>query len=319
LLGDKDQLASVEAGSLLGDLCQSAGNLNRYPTSDIEWLNNFIPDQNRQIPAHYVNDQSLSLSVCITELRLSRRFQQRGDIGKLSMALIHGKAQESIELLQSGNSKLAQMIGSVEDERFADFMTGYYEFMEEKNTEEALNKLNLLRVLVTVREGSSGLYAVNKRIEQLLHVRRPDLIRPEGVFYHNRPVIITQNNYELGLFNGDTGIVRRDSDTQQLRVYFEPTEAGKPLRSFNPSYLNQCETVFAMTIHKSQGSEFGRVMVVLPDMADNPLLTRELLYTGVTRASGSVIICGSKETLEAGIERRVVRISGIPSRMNPNL
>ena len=316
LLGDKDQLASVEAGSLLGDLCKAAGPLNRFPSSDIEWLNDFIPVQSKRIPAHYANDQPLPLSACITELRLSRRFQQRGEIGKLSVALIQGKARESIELLESDSRGQAQLIGTPDDERFAEFLRGYDSFMEEADTEAALNKLSLLRVLVTVREGPSGLYAVNKRIEQLLHARRPDLIKPDQVFYHNRPVIITQNNYELGIFNGDTGIVRRDPDTQQLRVYFEATEADKPLRSFNPSYLNYCETVFAMTIHKSQGSEFGKVMVVLPDMADNPLLTRELLYTGVTRASQSVIICGSKETLTAGIERSVVRISGIPSRMN---
>ena len=319
LLGDKDQLASVEAGSLLGDLCQSAGKLNRFSASENEWINSFIPDQNRSIPAQYANDQPLPLASCITELRQSRRFQQQGDIGKLSLSLIRGEAAQTIDLLQSGSSEMAQMITGMNDDKFAEFLTGYYAFMQEENTETALNIFNQLRVLVTVKEGASGLYAVNKRIEQLLHAGRPDLIKPDAVFYHNRPVIVTQNNYELGLFNGDIGIVRRDPETQQLRVYFEATEAGKPLRSFNPSYLNQCETVFAMTIHKSQGSEFGKVMVVLPDMAENPLLTRELLYTGVTRARGSVLICGSKETLEAGIQRSVVRISGIPSRMNTNL
>jgi exodeoxyribonuclease V alpha subunit len=319
LLGDKDQLASVEAGSLLGDLCQSAGKLNRFSSSENEWINTFIPDNNRNIPAHYANDQSLPLAACITELRLSRRFQQSGDVGKLSLSLIRGEVAQAVDLLQSGSSEMVQMISSMNDDKFAEFIKDYYVFMQEEDTETALNTFNKLRVLVTVKEGASGLYAVNKLIEQILHASRPDLIKPDAVFYHNRPVIITQNNYELGLFNGDTGIVRRDPDSQQLRVYFEETEAGKPLRSFNPAYLNHCETVFAMTIHKSQGSEFGKVMVVLPDIADNPLLTRELLYTGVTRSSGSVLICGSKETLEAGIERRVVRISGIPSRMNPNL
>ena len=144
---------------------------------------------------------------------------------------------------------------------------------------------------------------------------RPDLIQPNLTFYHNRPVIITKNNYDLGLFNGDIGIVRNDPATQKLRVYFEPEEKGKPCRSFTPASLSDCETVFAMTIHKSQGSEFEKVMVVIPNQIDNPVLTRELLYTGVTRAKSYAYIMGTEKVLKEGVLRQVVRLSGVHERL----
>jgi exodeoxyribonuclease V alpha subunit len=126
-------------------------------------------------------------------------------------------------------------------------------------------------------------------------------------------VIVTRNNYELGLMNGDIGIVRPDADGR-LRVWFEDPQGGT--RSVVPAFLSNCETVFAMTIHKSQGSEFDKVLVVLPEGTDNPLLTRELLYTGVTRAREEVVIQGSRETLRKAVESQVERISGIGRRIN---
>ena len=315
LLGDKDQLASVEAGSLLGDLCMSAERLNRFPSEEIKWLNTFIKDEARQIQDSYKNEQPLPLAASITELRLSRRFQQQGEVGKLSQHIIKGESLAAVDLLRTSTSLQIQRIEHNQDDIFQNFVQGYTAFMEEPETDLALKKLSNLRVLVTVREGKRGLYAVNQAIERILRSFRPELINPQDEFYYNRPVMITQNNYELGLFNGDIGIVRKDPVTNKLKVWFEATEKDKPLRSFNPAYLSNCETVFAMTIHKSQGSEFDRVMVVLPDDADNPLLTRELIYTGITRAKESVIIQGSEEALMSGIDRCVMRISGVPLRM----
>jgi exodeoxyribonuclease V alpha subunit len=153
---------------------------------------------------------------------------------------------------------------------------------------------------------------MNRKIEQLLQDNR--LIAPGSqAFYEHRPVIITRNNYELGLFNGDIGIVRKDP-LNRLRVWFE-AENGV-LRSVLPAYLNACETVFAMTIHKSQGSEFNQVMVVLPEGTNHPLLTRELLYTGITRARKKAIISGKLDTLEHTVASAVQRISGIDQRLS---
>ncbi|MBU6159221.1 MAG: exodeoxyribonuclease V subunit alpha [Bacteroidetes bacterium] len=314
LLGDKDQLASVEAGSLLGDLCLSAGTLNRFLKEENEWLNDFIPDAKRRIPESYASMENTFFSNCITELRYSYRFKQQGAIGQLSLSIIKGLPEQTLELLDDQAQPQVALIGRDADAAFTEFVSGYLTYMEEPDPAKALANLQQLRVLVTVREGESGLYQINRKIEKILQALRPDLLQPNQVFYHNRPVIVTGNNYELGLFNGDIGLVRRDPDTRQLKVYFEPEAAGKPLRRFIPASLNDCETVFAMTIHKSQGSEFKKVMVVLPDQSDNPLLTRELIYTGVTRSKEEVLIRGTRDGLEAGIRRQVVRISGIHKR-----
>jgi exodeoxyribonuclease V alpha subunit len=128
--------------------------------------------------------------------------------------------------------------------------------------------------------------------------------------FHEAPMV--RNPALAGLFNGDIGIVRKDP-LNRLRVWFE-AESGA-LRSVLPAYLNACETVFAMTIHKSQGSEFNNVMVVLPEGSNHPLLTRELLYTGITRARKKAIISGKADTLEHAVATAVQRISGIDQRI----
>lgn len=316
LLGDKDQLASVEAGSLLGDLCIAAGQLNRFSTDEVEWYNTFIPETERQIPADFITDSQSSLVRCITELRYSHRFNQQGEIGQLSLSVINGKAEHADTLLSVGPPAKICRVENNDEAFFSDFVNGYAEYIKEEDIASALNKFNLLRVLVSVREGENGLYAINKKIERILHRKYPKLINPDNGFYINRPVIVTQNNYELGLFNGDIGIVRMNPITNRPTVWFEDTQAESPLRSINPAYLSNCETVFAMTIHKSQGSEFNKVMVVLPDRPDNPLLSRELLYTGITRAKEAVCIRGSAEGLNIGISRQVERISGLQTRLS---
>ena len=315
LLGDKDQLASVEAGSLFGDLCTAAGEMNRFSAEDRMWMNGFVPDASRQITEKHTTDKNLLLANCITELRLSHRFKQQGEIGQLSQAIIGANEEQAIRLLTAEKDRNIHRIDHNNEQAFNEFIRGYVDFLEEPDIAKALKKLNLLRVLVTVREGECGLYAINRKIEKALHALRPELIRPVAGFYHNRPIIITKNNYEIDLFNGDVGIVRMDPQSNKMRVWFEAGEGQAGPRAVSPASLGDCETVFAMTIHKSQGSEFKKVMVVLPDTDDNPLLTRELLYTGITRAIESGIIRGSEECLKAGINKQVERISGIQKRM----
>jgi exodeoxyribonuclease V alpha subunit len=315
LLGDKDQLASVEAGTLLGDICETAGKLNHYVATEIEWLNSFIPGDDRKIPTEFIGQTSSSLTNSITELRLSHRFEQQDRIGQFSRAIITGNTKASSELLSNTDQKQVIHIENTTHPYFTDFVSDYGSFLKEKNVFEALQKLNQLRVLVAVREGENGLYKINKKIERILHNQYPALIKPDNGFYINRPVIVTKNNYELGLFNGDIGVVRLTPDTKRPAVWFEDTTQPGTVRQVNPAFLSECETVFAMTIHKSQGSEFEQVMVVLPDQEDSPLLSRELLYTGVTRAKKNVCICGAKETLEKGISKQVQRISGLQSRL----
>jgi exodeoxyribonuclease V alpha subunit len=311
LLGDKDQLASVEAGSLLGDLCLAVdeNKLNRFTPESCGWINGFIPEPARQITeAHHATTDG-PLTGRIVELRLSHRFKAQGEIGRLSRAIITGDTDAISAMAEAPASPEVRFDTDCSDKLLEDFISGYAEYIREPDPSEALKKLNQLRVLVAVREGPRGLYAVNRRIEQLLQQQR--LISTTTDFYEHRPVIVTRNNYELDLFNGDVGITRMENG--RSRVWFEGADGQ--MRSVPAASLSHCETVFAMTIHKSQGSEFSHVLVLLPEGTDTPILTRELLYTGVTRAKKSVLLQAGLDTLLHTTRERVRRVSGVRDRL----
>ena len=321
LLGDKDQLASVEAGSLLGDLCQSVPFLNLFAEEQRDWFNQFISEKERTINPEFIRNEKevpSALADYIIELKLSHRFQERGEIGQLSKAIIHNRKQEVEQMIQNDAGGEVVFVKESFSDSLKQFAKGYLSYLQEENIAKALEKLNKLRVLVAVRQGEYGLHEINRKIENILSQEARQYINPDRPFYYNRPVMVTKNNAELGLFNGDIGIVRYD-EQKRLRVWFQTDQTPGGVRSFLPSYLSDCETVFAMTIHKSQGSEFDEVMVVLPDQTDNRLLTRELIYTGITRARRKVIIYGSGEVIYAGIASSVERSSGLQQRLNEPL
>ena len=174
---------------------------------------------------------------------------------------------------------------------------------------KALEKLNQLRVLCAVREGVQGVNAVNRKIEAYLVSEGK--IEIKTAFYENRPIIVTRNYPELKLYNGDVGIIRRDAGGS-LKAWFE--DSNKNLKAVLPGYITSVETVFAMTIHKSQGSEYNKVLVLLPANADQPLLTRELLYTAITRAKSFVLLQAARESVLYTAKRSVQRASGIMRR-----
>ncbi|WP_349315822.1 exodeoxyribonuclease V subunit alpha [Chitinophaga sp. MM2321] len=310
LLGDKDQLASVEAGSLFGDLCQAQETLNEFSSETIQRINRFIEDPERKIPAsHERNDSRHPLFQHLVELRHSHRFTGHTGIGKFSKAVIHNNQAVIEEFFQAGADEQVIIDQSYTTALFEQFISGYASFITEKDTLTALKKLNAQRVLVAIREGAQGLYAINRNIEKYLHDKKLITINTE--FYENRPVILTRNYYEHGLFNGDTGIIRADHNGV-LMAWFEDSTGG--LKGVLPGYLTLAETAFAMTIHKSQGSEFGEVLVVLPDTTDVPILTRELLYTAVSRARRRVFVQGTAEVIRMAAARFVERASGIAAR-----
>jgi exodeoxyribonuclease V alpha subunit len=160
-----------------------------------------------------------------------------------------------------------------------------------------------------VKEGEQGVYHINRRIENYLQQKR--LIRITGEFYENRPVMVTGNNYELELFNGDVGIIRKNADGIAM-AWFENGDGT--LKPVLPAFISRLETVYAMTIHKSQGSEFNKVMVVLPDNEEIAILKREILYTALTSAKEKVIVLGKKEVILNAAKRQVKRTSGICER-----
>lgn len=303
LLGDKDQLASVEAGSLFGDICLAMDKLNIFSKTRTSFFNEFLSTQ--ILPATDYQDHPLFEH--LIELTFSHRFSKEEGIGKFSTAIINNDTKILKEFLKTDVSSRVKIDTNNSKDIFESFIDGYSSFIKEKDISEALKKLNEIRVLCAVRQGENGLYSLNKRIEEYLH--RKKLIDKNSDFYENRPIIITSNFYRLGLFNGDIGILRKDNNGR-MRAWFED---GENLKQVLPGYLTSAETVFAMTTHKSQGSEFGKVLIVLPTI-ESPVLTRELLYTAVTRAKKEVVIQSTEKILLRTAEVNVRRGSGLIER-----
>jgi len=306
LLGDKDQLAAVEAGSFFGDLCQAQNTLNLFSAPRLTIINKF---GGNLTPAHESTDDQHPLFQHLVELRTSHRFSDDKGIGKFSKAIIKNNSAAILEFLQPGADDQVVIDQAYTKEVFERFIAGYEDFIKEPDILKALKKMNALRVLCAVRQGEQGLYTINKAIEKYLHDKK--LIRANIEFYENRPIILTRNYYEHNLFNGDTGIIRQDANGV-LMAWFEDGQGE--LKAVLPGYLTDAETVFAMTIHKSQGSEFDEVLVILPQTTEVAILTRELLYTAVTRARSKVYVQASEAVLLLAAQRFVERASGIATR-----
>ena len=317
LLGDKNQLSSVEAGSLFGDLCKIHEQPNLFTTEAIDIVNSFIKDDFRQLPQTQINPTPDPLTNHIIELKKSRRFNEQSEIGKLSKAVIVNDKTSLQVFLKQQENKSVNIHSLWKEDLLEPHLMEYVLYIQEEDIRKAIEKLNQIRVLCAVREGERGLYAINKKIEQFLKRKKiknhdGSLFSPDGDFYQNRPVIVTQNINELMLFNGDTGIIRKDN-SGNYKAWFIDHE--NKLRSVLPAYITNAETVFAMTIHKSQGSEYNKVVVVLPENKEIALLTRELLYTAITRAKEKAIIFADETTFLATAENKVNRASGIADRI----
>ena len=279
LLGDRDQLVSVEAGAVLGDICP--------------------PSEARQT--------GTPLAACVVELTHSYRFAADTGIGALSRAINGGDSDQVMDLLTDAGQDQVQWL-TLEDPSHARrvlgtlIQDGFRPTLAGETATDRLAAFGAFRILCAHRSGALGLEAFNPLVEQLLRV---DGLRPDGAFYEGRPIMVTHNDYQVGLFNGDTGLMAVDPDSRQLRAYFPGRDRPLP-----PAQLPVHETAFAMTAHKSQGSEFDEVLVVLPPQP-SAVLTRELLYTAVTRARKRVTVCGSETVIRHAVETPVQRFSGL--------
>ena len=311
LLGDKSQLASVEAGSIFGDLCTAQQKRNRFTGDRRTLINSFIADASQQLPASTETEEAGHLLFeHVVELQTSYRFTSNAGIGRFSKSIIAGDTA-GVQSFVEGEDAEVTIDTEYDAELLEKFVAGYAEYICEPDTAKALKKFGQLRVLCAQREGPQGLYAANKDIETFLLHRR--LLRSTEGAYENRPLILTKNLYAYELFNGDTGIIRPHPETGTLMAWFEKSDGS--LVSILPGYLTDAETAFALTVHKSQGSEFDSVLLLLPADAESPLLTRELLYTAVTRAKSQIFVQSTAAVLEAMTGRAVQRASGLDARI----
>ncbi len=300
LLGDRDQLASVEAGAVLSELGQGGERFSDPMTAALSAVTGMaVPAE----PGEGIDD-------CVVQLQHSYRFGADSGIGRLARAINAG----------DGEAAWGALTGEADDVRWMDShgspcaavaeaaVNGYRPCLEAMRdgapAEAVLAAFEQYRVLTALRRGGAGVEALNGCIETAL--ARAGLIRPRGRDYPGRPVMILHNDPVTRLYNGDVGLMLPDEEGV-LWACFPSTEG---VRRLHPAQLSAHESVFAMTVHKSQGSEFDAVLFVLPP-ENTPLLARELLYTGVTRARKEAVLLGERGALEAGCRRRVRREGGL--------
>jgi exodeoxyribonuclease V alpha subunit len=288
LVGDQDQLTSVEAGSVLSDIGKASDSS----------------------PSHFLQKRL----VCLDK---NYRFRENDGIELLAQAVNQGQAETAWQILTT--EKYPQVTwnqlgtsGNLPFQVIEQVITHFQQSLAINQPEVILQQLEQLKILCATRWGNYGAIAINRRLEEELSKR--GLIRTQSPWYHGRPIIITRNDYTLKLFNGDIGIILRDTNSQQrLRAFFPGLESGQ-YRCFWPNRLPEHETVYAMTIHKSQGSEFKQVLILLPPQF-SPLFTREWIYTGITRARHGVSIWGDEQVFKAMVAGKMNRVSGLYEKL----
>ena len=269
LLGDKDQLSSVDVGNVLSDICNAA-------------------------------EAGLFERDIVAKLTKSHRFEEHPAIGRLANAVNGQKGADDVVKICKEEADLDFTTKTLRN--IAETAAANYGFLSDKSLkpEEILEKLNGFKVLCPSKEDSFGVVKLNEAIEKALGKDGTD------IFYNGRPIMVTKNDYaNTGLVNGDCGVIL------EKRAYFK-TESG--VKSFSISDLPRVETVYAMTIHKSQGSEYDSVLVVFPEN-DMPMLTKELLYTAITRAKEKVEISAKKSVLEYTLKNSAARNSGFENAL----
>jgi exodeoxyribonuclease V alpha subunit len=318
LLGDKDQLASVEAGAVMGQLCEGAVQGN-YTADTVDWLR---ATAGQDVSAWAGDGSALAQQTVM--LRHSHRFASHSVIGQWASAVNAGERQAVADLWRAAPAWHADSTTSVtrlepthaNDGCLAGLVQSGWRLWREQlqslgeqpcydsQALALLQALGRFQVLCALREGPWGVQALNRVIGQVLAIATED-------WSIGRPVLVTRNDYNLNLMNGDIGLCLPTA--KGLRVAFADTapDGQVCVRWVSPSRLDAVDTVFAMTVHKSQGSEFEHVALVLPDRI-TPVLTRELLYTGITRAKSRLTLVVPKPgVLRQAAQQQVVRSGGL--------
>lgn len=320
LLGDKDQLAAVEAGAVFAEMSADP-TLSAACIEELAALTATLPEQIRPPPPI----APTPLHDCVVWLSKSHRFATTSGIGRLAADINAGRGVEacawlssaddpSIGWLHAGNSDPAARLEAA----IVDGYRPYFAALAARHADGATQRRALFaafdcfRVLCALRETERGVHAINAMLtREIKQIGDDGRANPRSPWYPGRPVMILRNDYVLKLFNGDIGICLPD-ESGELQVWFPEGQTG--FRSVAPIRLPEHEDAFAITVHKSQGSEFASVLLLLPEQPHR-LLTRELLYTGVTRASQKVLIVGSREVVIGACAKPTRRHSGLIARL----
>lgn len=313
LAGDRDQLSSVEAGVVLGDICDT-GSEHAYPPGTRERLERLCPG----LPLPPATRQEPPIAGCVAVLRHNYRSREDGELAALARATNRGDADEVIGRLQGGtDATLRPWKDEKELETLLEeaVVPWFRAVRRSRSAQELFGAYNAQVVLCALRRGPAGVEAANETIRRALDTRGLTRGGQGRSWFPGLPLMVTVNDYAVRLFNGDIGIVPPADVEAELAgvpagracVVSRP-EGGHRLVS--TARLPAHETAFALTVHKSQGSEFDRVLLVLP-RTTTPVLCRELFYTAITRARGSVVVMGTPEIVRSMVERRTRRRSGL--------
>ncbi|HEY8328430.1 MAG TPA: exodeoxyribonuclease V subunit alpha [Rhodanobacter sp.] len=314
LLGDPGQLASVDAGSVLADIVASAPQ-NQLPPP----LAGLLAPLLQHTPSATTANAALAGQVLtLTHAWRAGSGLQRGiealrntpDPAWLD-TLLRERADGDLHLRHCPNPHALRACVDGWIERHADLLQSL--LTPATDAAEALQRLRQLQILCALRDGPFGAQGLNDLIMRRLAIRFG--IDGSRAWYHGRPVIITRNDYARGLFNGDVGIALEGAEG--LRVWFELSDrdSNAGLRSYSPRALPAHESAWAITIHRSQGSEYHDVAVLLPPEPDNRVLTRELVYTAISRARTHAEIWTTDDSLRAALARPIRRQGGLRERL----
>lgn len=306
LLGDPDQLPSVEAGDVLAAILAAAGPGEALHPADAQRLQ---PLLGTTVSA---GDEDRSGRIG-RRVHLSRGYRQASDfnLAPLADAVRDGDAEQALALLRGGLSGVhfhADLMDPLESLGHRERLLGHWRGLGEiAEPAVALAQAGRLRLLTALRDGPQGARGLNARIEEALGGRRGG-----NAYFHGRLLLIAENSYRHQLFNGDVGICLRDAQGAVM-AWFPGAQAGE-VRQFHPAALPAHESAFAMTVHKAQGSEFDEVWLQLP-RHDSRVLTRELIYTALTRARGRLHLATGEAVLRAALGRHSARVSGLATRL----
>lgn len=339
LLGDRDQLPSVEAGDVLAAIGDAAGDGDAFPkalASSLAPLLSFVPrrsdvsrettqtthdhpEQSDMFDSKNV-DSSIATHVAPTRERspllghrvqLLRGYRQSAelDLSPLAQAVREGDADAALDRLRGGRLRGVHFHEEAANPLASDarnlLLAHWRALAAETEPAAALAAADRLRLLTALREGPQGASTLNAQIEEALAGAQRE------TYFHGRLLLVTENSYRHGLFNGDVGICLRQADGN-VAVFF--SSGGQDVRAFHPAALPAHASAFALTVHKAQGSEFDQAWIVLPQQ-DARTLTRELLYTALTRARNRVHLFAREDILRTLLARKAQRITGLAGRL----